>query len=70
MRPSIAVVEESSIGQVESLIAVIQKMWHSGFDVEDHLTEHTISPAEPATVVSRWAIQNQEGRFGSHHDRV
>ena len=64
-----AVVEESSIGQVESLIAVIQKMGHSGFDVEDHLAEHTIGPAEPATVVSPWAIQN-EGRFGSHHDRV
>ena len=70
MRPSMPVVEESSIGKVESLIAVVQKMGHSGFDVEDHLAEHTISPAEPATVVSPWPIQNQEGRFGSHHDRV
>ena len=44
-------VDESSTGEVELLIAVIQEMRHSCFDIEDHLAEHSISPAEPATLV-------------------
>ena len=46
------VVGESSIGEVESLIAVVQKMRHPCFNVKDHLAKHTIGPAEPATVIS------------------
>ena len=54
-------VDESSTGEVELLIAVLQEMRHSCFDVEDHLAEHTISPAEPATLFSPWGLQSQEG---------
>ena len=63
-------VDESSTGEVELLIAVLQEMRHSCFDVEDHLAEHTISPAEPATLVSPWGLQSQEGWSRAHHDRV
>ena len=38
--------------EAELLVAVVQERGHSGFDVEDHLAEHAISPAEPATVFS------------------
>ena len=47
-------VDESSTGTVGLLIAVVQKQGHSRFDIEDHLAKHTISPAEPKSVVSLW----------------
>lgn len=62
MRLLIPVVGESNIGGVGLLIAVVQNMGHSRFDVEDHLAKHTIGPAEPATIVSLGVFQNQEGR--------
>ena len=52
-----SMVDESSTGEVELLIAVVQEMRHSCFDIEDHLAEHTISPAEPATSVSPWGLR-------------
>ena len=67
---SISMVDESSIGEVQLLIAVVQQMRHSRFDIEDHLAEHTISPAEPATSVSPWWLQSQDGWSRAHHDRV
>lgn len=46
------VVGEGSIEEVELLIAIVQKMGHACFNIEDHLAKHTIGPAKPATVVS------------------
>ncbi len=66
----ISVVDEGSTAEVESLIALIQKMGHSGFDIEDHLAEHTISPAKPATVVNLRELPIEKGRNRAHHDRV
>ena len=67
---SMSMVDESSIGKIELLIAVVQEMRHSCFNIEDHLAEHTISPAEPATLVSPWGPQSPEGWSRAHHDRV
>lgn len=53
------VVGESSIGRIESLIAVVQKMGHPCFNMEDHLAKHTIGPAKPATVVSQGDCKNR-----------
>ena len=36
-------------------------MGHSCFDFEDQLPEHTVSPTEPASVVSAWRIQDKRG---------
>ena len=47
-----SVLDDSSTGTVELLIAVVQQLRHSRFDIEDHLAKHTISPAEPKSVVS------------------
>lgn len=55
-----ASVGQSSMGEVRSIIAVVQKMGHSRLGIKDHMAEHTIGPAEPATVLSRWKSQNQE----------
>ena len=57
MRSSIPVVEESSMREVGLLIAVVQKIGLSCFDIEDHLAEYTISPAKSATVVNSPATQ-------------
>lgn len=46
------VVEERSIFKIALLIAVIQKLGHSCFDIEDHLAEHAIGPAKPTIAVS------------------
>lgn len=43
---------ESGVGKATLLIAVVQKMGHPSFNIEDHLAKHTIGPAEPAIVVS------------------
>ena len=65
-----SIVDESSTEEVELLIAIVQEMRHSCFDIEDHLAEHSISPAEPATLVSPLGLQSQEGWCRAHHDRV
>ena len=65
-----SMIDESSTGEVELLIAVPQKMRHSCFDIEDHLAEHSISPAEPATLVSSLGLESQGRWSRAHHDRV
>ena len=60
MRPSVPTVGDNSIGNLESLIAVVEKMRHSCFDIEYHLAEHAIGPAEPAIVVNPWMPLYQE----------
>ena len=49
-----SMIDESSTREFELLIALVQEMGHSCFDIEDHLAEHAISPTKPATVLSPW----------------
>ena len=65
-----SMVDESSTGEVELLIALLQEMRHSCFDIEDHLAEHSVSPAEPATLVTPLGLYSQGGGSKIHHDRV
>lgn len=50
---------KSSVADDELLVAVVQKIGHSCFDVEYHLAKHTIGPAEPVKRVSPSALQLQ-----------